>query len=50
MDFDQALALADRLFVTACRGNLSGEKYRRARHLWLDVAPGLGAEMGAEVE
>lgn len=33
MDFDQALALADRLFVTACRGNLSGEEYRRARHL-----------------
>lgn len=33
MDFDQALALADRLFVAACRGNLSGEEYRHARHL-----------------
>lgn len=33
MDFDQALALADRLFVTACRGNLSGGEYLHARYL-----------------
>ncbi|MBI0446979.1 hypothetical protein [Deinococcus sp. DB0503] len=33
MDFDQSLALADRLFVTACRGNLSGGEYLRARYL-----------------
>ncbi|GAA5534782.1 hypothetical protein [Deinococcus aluminii] len=33
MNFDQALAPADRLFVTACRGNLSGGEYLRARYL-----------------
>lgn len=33
MDFDQALALADRLFVAACRGNLSGGEYLHARYL-----------------
>lgn len=33
MNFDQALVLADRLFVTVCRGKLSGGKYLRARYL-----------------